>query len=482
MTRRAVMRSAMSTFRLHMASPARGRGGPVLLAAAALLAAAGMGIGIAVSDPWLILAVVAVLIALVYLMSSGRALFLVVFIAMPFVGMLWFAKFNEGHAGVSAQSVVIAAIFTACVATIMVKRVVLPRSLFLPVILFVLVNAIAVLLTPNLMEGVISFLRVVCALPLVFVVPAIIDELPGPRTLLRIFFITMSIVYTTVLLQPLGVLPYTSFEDNGAGRATGLYYHPWDVARYLLIAMPLVLAALSDRRVHGFERWAYWVFLGATVAVTFVTFLKAAWIAVLLEVLLWLLMTGKPQKAFLVFIVVGLVVLFPGRAIVTTAFSDLGKLSDSSKREEALSGRVFIWSGYVRGLRSASLGEIIIGQGYVPAGSAETRRTVHNDYLRLLVMNGVVGLATYLVMMLVALRYLARAVHVLRPYGGLPWRFAVAAICLTIGYLTTGLTADPAIYPSITIYVWLLIGVVIGYARLAVAGRPVDTTVDVGAW
>jgi O-antigen ligase len=449
------------------ARPETGSRLPLLVFGGLLLLVAGvvLGAGAAAVGPWVVAGVLAAGFAVVFLLSSGRALFLTVFVAKPFIDMLWFAKFGPESATLNAQSLVSIAVLMVALIIIVLRRVQLPSGLFVPMAAFVLVNAVAVMLTPSLPEGANVFLRIVCGFPLVFVVPVIMDELPGPRRLLQLFMVVIAAVYVTILLQPLGIIPYRSFEDSGLSRATGFYYHPWDVARYLVIAMPLLLALLEERATRGAERWAYRLLLAATLVVTYVTFLKAAWIVVLLEIVVFYWLVGKHRRALLVFAVIALVVAFPARQATFQTFSDLAKLGDPQHRGEALSGRVSLWSAEWASLEAANPLELLIGQGLSPTVLQETGAAPHNDFLRIVIMNGIIGLLAYASLILAALHMLRKAVRRLARRRGIEWRIGVAVQCLFLAYLAMGLTADPSSYPSITLYLWLLLGLVVGYAR-----------------
>jgi hypothetical protein len=88
------------------------------------------------------------------------------------------------------------------------------------------------------------------------------------------------------------------------------------------------------------------------------------------------------------------------------------------------------------------------------------------DNLRVLLMNGIVGLMAYFGLLIVVLRSLARAVKRLAVRRGIEWRIGVAVQCLLAAYILMGVTADPSSYPSLTLYLWLLVGLVLGYANL----------------
>ncbi len=69
-----------------------------------------------------------------------------------------------------------------------------------------------------------------------------------------------------------------------------------------------------------------------------------------------------------------------------------------------------------------------------------------------------------------AIGSLARAVRRLAVKRGLEWRIGIAVLCLLGAYLLMGITADPSSYPSLTIYIWLLVGLVLGYANTEAEG------------
>jgi hypothetical protein len=417
---------------------------------------------------WPALGALIAIAAAVLLFTSPQALILTVFFAKPLIDMLWFASSSVAGVSLNAQSILSIVILFASLMFLLTKRVSVQRSLAIPMVALLLTNIWAVFFTHNLPYASEYLIRIVCGFPLVFVVPEIVSLLPEPRKLLNVFFVVLAFVCVTVLLQPLGLMAYTSFDDVGGtiGRATGFYYHPWDVARYVVILIPLLLAALDESgRKRITSSALYVVLLLLALITTYVTFLKAAWIAVLFQILLWLFLTGRQRVAFLVLGATVLLVALPLRAGFASVFSDLWKLGDESTRGQALSGRVFVWSEWWNGLRSSGIGDILFGQGYLPPGMGSSNRAAHDDYLRVLVMNGALGLIAYFWLIIAAMRAVSRAVAELAERRGIKWRIGLAVQCLIAAYLLMGITADPSSYPSLTIYLWLLIGLVIGYTR-----------------
>jgi hypothetical protein len=57
-----------------------------------------------------------------------------------------------------------------------------------------------------------------------------------------------------------------------------------------------------------------------------------------------------------------------------------------------------------------------------------------------------------------------QAVRRLAARRGIEWRIGIAVECLFAAYVLMGITADPSSYPSLTLYLWLLVGLVLGYA------------------
>ena len=416
---------------------------------------------------WVIIGGIAATALSIFLFSSPRALVLTVFVAKPFVDMLWFAKSDVGGMGLNASSVLSVVIVIGALIFIAVHRIELQRGVLAPMLLVLLMNVWAIHETGDLVYGVQYVIRVVCGFPLVFIVPLIVGQLPAPRRMLQLFFAVMFVVCLTVLLQPAGLIPYTSFDANGLARATGFYYHPWDVARYVVILIPLCFAMVDEPGRERLARnWPYWLLLVLGLATTYFTYLKAAWLAVLFQILLWLYLTRRKRIALAVLVVTVVLVAFPLRHGFVSVFSDLWKLSSAETRGQALSGRVFLWGQYWQGLRTAGLREILLGEGFLPPGWSTTGYAVHDDYLRLLVMTGVFGFIAYWGLMIAALRELRRAVKRLADRHGLEHRIGMATECLLAAYFLMGITADPSSYPSLTLYLWLLIGLVIGYSHI----------------
>lgn len=416
---------------------------------------------------WAIVGVLVAVAATIFLFSSPRALVLLVFVANPLIDMLWFARVGVGGMNLNPQSILSVVVLFGSLMFLVVRRVGADRALLAPVIAFMLSNFWALAVTPGHGFAAQYLIRLVCGLPLLFVVPAIVQDLPSPKTLMKWFFAVMALVCVTVMLQPLGLMAYTSFDSPGVGRATGFYYHPWDIARYLVILVPLLLVAVDTPGARKITKtWPYWLLLALALASTYFTFLKAAWIAVAIQLLLWLVLTGRARTAFVLLTASVLLVAFPFRHGFESVFSDLWKLSNAQTRGQALSGRVYLWGEYWRGLQTARLDDIILGQGYQPIGLGATNRATHDDYLRLLVMNGIAGVLAYLWLVVAVIRSLRRAVRDLSESGGIEWRLGLAVGCIFAAYLLMGITADPSSYPSLTLYLWLLVGLVVGYARV----------------
>jgi hypothetical protein len=402
-------------------------------------------------------------VAVGFLFSSTKALLLTVFVAMPLIDMLWFAGTDVAGVSVNAQSMLRVVVFGVTLMVAAMKRIAPPRILLLPMVAVVLINLWALANTPQLGYATEYLIRIICGFPLVFVVPTIVSQLPAPTRMLQLFLAVMALVCVTVLLQPLGIMPYTNV-DGGYSRATGFYYHPWDVARYLVITVPLLLAMLDKPFKYFSRQWPYLALVLAVLAVDYFTFLKAAWIAVLVQILLWLVLSGRWPVALGVLIVTSALVAFPLRSGFLSVFSDVWQLSDAGTRGQALSGRVFVWSQYWEGLRSTTLDRLVLGQSYQPTSLGAGQVAPHDDYLRILVMNGILGILAYFWLIIAAAVSLGRSVNELAKQKGIEWRIGIGVQCLLAAYLLMGLTADPSSYPALTLYLWLLIGLVRGYA------------------
>ncbi|MGW4291828.1 O-antigen ligase family protein [Micromonospora chersina] len=252
-------------------------------------------------------------------------------------------------------------------------------------------------------------------------------------------------------LQVAGVLPYSFyFELPGQkiGRASGGYYHPMSLGRLLMFAVFLIYV-LGDRlRVRAAVRYALIALFVATGVVSLhrFTIVCLAVIVVAFE--------ARRLRGWRAGMTRRRLPLAVGAAVVVVA-AVAGALSSATIRNKAhvtltevgsldvrsdtfMHGRGAIWNDVAEILHRSPLDVWLFGFGYEPWD-------MHNDWLRVLVIWGVVGVGLTIAV-LVGLYRLIRAQ--LSPAGRLPLAVLYATLVLF------GLTQKPLAYPY---FLWLFV-------------------------
>ena len=234
------------------------------------------------------------------------------------------------------------------------------------------------------------------------------------------------------------------FGDIG-GRVTSLFSNPNILAVYLLLYFPFPLWAsfLSQNTV----RLRIFYAITATLAAVCIllTWSRGAWLGLLLECFLFLLLHSRKSRLVLAFSPLALLAFpllpsnFKGR------FSSIVDLGESSVRY-----RLHTWQGTCTMLAHHPVG---IGVGewawriiYPPHAVSGTKTVMHahNVFLQLATELGFAGLAVFLLLVIVSLR---RALHA----GN------TAALCAVLGALAMGLFDHLWYYPGMLLPFWSML-------------------------
>ena len=186
------------------------------------------------------------------------------------------------------------------------------------------------------------------------------------------------------------------FSEIGR-RVTGVFENPNVLGIYLLLILPVSLFLALDVRGKKWRRiLALCIFLFGVLGAVF-TWSRGAWLAILLEFVLLLLLSGKRTAALCAFLPVlgiGAVPLLPQS--VLHRFSSIGSLADSSIRY-----RLYTWSGVCRMIAEHPFG-IGVGESafravypqYAVSG-IETVMHAHQILLQLALEMGIGGVLVF---------------------------------------------------------------------------------------
>ena len=213
---------------------------------------------------------------------------------------------------------------------------------------------------------------------------------------------------------------------NGLGRVTGTFVHPNSFGFYLVLL--LVMGAAVLRHLRGGSRLFVALVLAGGTAALIMTYSRGSWVTLVVGILV----VGVLQsRVLLLLLPAGLL------AIPVVAPSVLARIADLSQSQSvigtpgnSLLWRVDHWLLVLRGAR----GHELLGIG--PGASdflGERVLPPHNDFVRMYVETGTLGLLAYLAVLLAAVSIGLRAYRTQPP--GLGRGLAVGALGCTAAFL-----------------------------------------------
>jgi len=432
-----------------------------------LVGAVALGVAVVILPAKSVLVLVGSIAISIVSLSSVEGLLLVSLVLKPLVDLTW--SFGMTIGGVTVNTARALSVFVSVMALYWLLGGAgrLPRNLKWWLSLFALMNGVAVFSAPSLLVGLEGFLRVMSGFALLLIVSGSGVTLKKSVRLLRLFVVVMLFVQATVLMQPLGLIPYIS-HDAGLARATGFFYHPWDVARYLIVVVPVALFLRDYVVRHKPERVLMNLTLLLALGVAYFTYLKLAWFLVVLELAIWSVWHRQYRTIGLVIVAGIAAITFGSRDALAVMWSDFWLLFSAGPKDQALSGRIWLWKQYLGYMAGTAPLHLVFGQGFGASLRSGVVLATHNDALRIMLANGALGVVGYLGVLATAFRGLwVSSAHNGDARAGdnhIRTGLARAAFCIMVAYVLSGLTTDSSSYPSLTWYVWSLVGLALGEA------------------
>jgi O-antigen ligase len=304
------------------------------------------------------------------------------------------------------------------------------------------------------------------AISVIFVARVGLTSTKRVRAFLRLFLASTSVSVLLTLLQGVGALGYQRVEwqaGSTVGRGSGLYEHPLNLVLFLIMAIPAALYLASVERGVA-KRALYLGFVGASMYALLLSTHRAGLLAGVLVLLAWVLCLRRPTMTIAVSAGVVLSALLLWDQL--TALFAAGLAGTTFLR-----GRGPIWTAFTESWLNAGPVQWLVGSAFprvvsdTPLLGALVSEEPHNDFLRMLVTYGIVGLLCYLTLIALFIAAAWRAVR--HGAGDLPVLGRVVGLAM-LAVLLLSLTAEPSRYPSGT---WALFAVG-AYVAHRVTGTP----------
>ncbi|MFQ6032202.1 MAG: hypothetical protein ACE5K2_04695, partial [Candidatus Zixiibacteriota bacterium] len=341
-------------------------------------------------------------------------------------------------------------------------------------------NLLAVFFATSTNRALIQFSQIIGSYILFFVFGVTAFTEKDLRKLIHYFLIFLWIPLGIAFLDNFGLVSLSSLSPNAGyifsssgrlyiTRLVGLYSHPFDVVRYLVVAFPLTLWMMLTEANPSKKLFYNINFLFLSFAM-WKTFYRTGWIILALQLVFWLKMRNR-YKTMLAVILICVCVVLMNINFFGDFYGSLLVLFHPSEPQimSAFSGRFVIWSMHLAKFAQSSTVERLFGHGLGSDVSiyyemtdilAPTRQSNHSDFIRNLSDMGLVGLGLYLlILVLLGKELLFRIKREDDP----SWRaFAQAVLLIFIGFLLLSNVAAPSMNPSIAWYLWGFAGIVIG--------------------
>ncbi|CAB5151531.1 hypothetical protein D3OALGA1CA_4642 [Olavius algarvensis associated proteobacterium Delta 3] len=250
-------------------------------------------------------------------------------------------------------------------------------------------------------------------------------------------------------------------ETVGLSRNVGFYHDAFNIRAYgyQTLTAILLIGAYYCRQRRVLKMTVLFAYGLCCCFVIFKSYSKAAVVIFIIWAILWSLFNRK-----MLWMVMGLILLVAvnfgtGNRIVSeveTLFSkEIGAYEGTVDDRYVLAGRTILWTQYWEEWRKMNMFAKIFGSGLNPP--------VHNEYLRLLYCNGIVGVVVYIGLLGVIGFQVIRNVFIRRT------PLTIMGMMIYSMWLVDTIGLHPGLYPSYQWYVW-------GFITLALRGvNGIDT-------
>ena len=303
-------------------------------------------------------------------------------------------------------------------------------DLTVPFAAFFAAGVLSIAFSSDPLDSALEAVRIGTVVVIVITLARVIRDWAGVRALLLTIFASAAV--------PLGVAALqiarggAGITAAGIGRIHGTFLHPNPFATYLFLL--IVLATALFPHVAARWRWLLGPFIVGTGAVLISTYARGEWIATFIGLLV---VAALQSRRLLWLIGVGILVVALMVPSVGIRLSDLSQ----SERPSGAPGNSLAWRvGYWQEALALQDDPVFgIGLGGVESQRQEGKEP-HNDFIRVYVETGIVGLAAYLWLLIALFLHGVRTYR--RASPGVARGLAVAFLATLSGLVVLSIAAN----------------------------------------
>jgi len=345
---------------------------------------------------------------------------------------------------------------------------------------WIVVNVFSLFNSPLPTLGFFEFTKVVG--PLVFLLwgAQIIDSVEKFRKFVTLFLLSLVLPIMGAFAQPLGLL---SFEEIGGtalnamsgfgsemivNRVSGFYHDPATLLIFVMIGLPFVLERLYNAPSRR-EAFLYIVILVTFFTITYLTLLRAGWIAVFVELVVWFGLHRHYKAVLLIVMALGVYTVLNFK-FLSLMYENAWKLKDPLTGEltyYGFTGRFGVWLVLMYHFVNSGIATQLLGSGLASEGPIQSALLQilpyidrpygpHNEYIRILIGSGIVGLAVYLLLTYRLYEALVSAKNNAKDKEDKD--IAISLISLLSGVMVFTITGTPVLWTSFQWTFWFFLG------------------------
>lgn len=357
-----------------------------------------------------------------------------------------------------------------------------------PYLVFLTVPLITLLWSPTPLESVRGIFRFVGYYALMWLIVDTISSKAQLRRMVLVIILSTLIPIFSGFYQAFTGSGQFIWAGAGFNRIYGFAGGPFTLAFYLVMVIPLVLIFFLDQRTTDqvaaggsedgwrFNRLGLGLLLGLIAVTLVLTFIRGAWISLVLALILLGVLRGSLRFRQLLFTIPA------AAAIVLLTFTPaLDRLQQAADPTSTLFGRLAVWRLALDWFLASPLNVLagvgmkafeyyyILLAGPTSAGLYWRRESFligsrpHNEVLGFLLDVGVVGTVALLAAMFILVR-LALGIY----RGAKDRELRLVALAFLIGFagLALGAMADNVFsQPSVAVYFWIMAGLIMAIDR-----------------
>lgn len=303
---------------------------------------------------------------------------------------------GEYSLNIASFLAIIAIIFTSFLALINFRK--FPSlPLKIPLALFILTTFASIFYSANSATSIIEWLRILSIFSLYILGFILIRNPQDFKKLIYTVILSVFIPGLVAFYQFFTQTGMTIIDEGITNRIFGTFAHPNLFAYYLTIPLALLIfILLKKEKIKNFELFPALFFIPIFVLLM-LTFTRGAWVVFLIIILILGIIK---YKKFLLGALLGLILIYLIFPPLHNRVNDLFQYKPGS----SIQWRINLWKDSISYSKERLIGghgigtanQIILSRRGEELGSPDP----HNDYLKILIENGTIGIVSYLVVII----------------------------------------------------------------------------------